>query len=164
MLQYVKTVTILKILRIKLSVFFLNCFIGLTNLFSLYFILLLLLLGPLPFTEICNETINGLASTFTVNCPYCGKSNTVSTSKTHRYGSRGPKAFDVNSRAALATLNAGIGHTHLSAITSALDIPQVNHVTLKAREREVGKAIENVAAKSCLEAILAEKENALHGT
>ena len=88
----------------------------------------------------------------------------MSTSKTHRYGSRGPKAFDVNSRAALATLNAGIGHTHPSAITSALDIPQMNHVTLKAREREVGKAIENVAAKSCLEAILAEKENALQGT
>ena len=40
----------------------------------------------------------------------------------------------------------------------------MNHVTLKAREREVGKAIEKVAAKSCLKAILAEKENALQGT
>jgi len=122
------------------------------------------LLGPLPFTEIYNETKSGLASTFTVNCPFCGKSNTVSTSKTHRYGSRGPNAFDINSRAALATLNAGIGHTHLSTITATLDIPPMNHVTYKAREREVGKTIEKVAANSCLKAILAEKENALQGT
>ena len=121
-------------------------------------------LGPLPFTEIYNETIHGLASTFTVDCPFCGKRNTVSTSKTHRYGSRGPKTFDVNSRAALATLNAGIGHTHLSTFTSTLDIPQINHVTFKAREREVGKAVETVTAKSCLKAIQAEKENALQGT
>ena len=89
---------------------------------------------------------------------------TVSTSKTHRCGSRGPDAFDVNSRAALTALNAGIGHTHLSTITSALDIPQMNHVTFKAREREVGKATEIVAAKSCLKAIQAEKENTLQGT
>ena len=86
------------------------------------------------------------------------------TSKTHRCGSRGPNAFDVNSRAALATLNAGIGHTHLSTITAALDIPSMNHVTYKAREREVGNAIEKVAAESCLKVTLAEKENALQGT
>ena len=132
---------------------------------GLYFILLFLLsLGPLPFTKIYNETINGLASTFSVDCPHCGETNKVSTSKKHKYGSRGPHAFDVNSRAALATLNAGIGHTHLSNITAALNIPPINHVTLKAREREVGKAVENVAVRSCLKAIQAEKENALKGT
>lgn len=124
----------------------------------------LLLLGHLPLTEIYNETISGLASTFTVNCPFCGKSNKVSTSKKHRYGSRGPNAFDVNSRAAPATLNAGIGHTQLSTITAALVIPSMNHVTFKAKENEVGKAIEKVAAESCLKAILAEKGNALQGT
>ncbi|XP_068756051.1 uncharacterized protein [Montipora capricornis] len=37
----------------------------------------------------------------------------------------------------------------------------MNHVIFKAREREVGKAIENVAAKSCLKAIETEKENTL---
>jgi len=105
----------------------------------------------------------GLASTFTVDCPFCGHKNNVSTSRKHRDGSRGPSAFDVNSRAALGALNAGIGHTHLSALTSALNIPQMNHVTFKAREREIGKAIEKVAEKSCLKAIEAEKENALKG-
>ena len=40
----------------------------------------------------------------------------------------------------------------------------MNHVTYKAREREVGNAIEKVAAKSCLKAILAEKGNATQGT
>ena len=83
--------------------------------------------------------------------------------KNHRNGSRGPNAFDVNSRAALATLNAGIGHIHLSTLTAALDMPQMNHVTFKAREKEIGKAIENVAAKSCLKAIETEKENTLQG-
>ena len=56
-----------------------------------------------------------------------------------------------------------LAYTHLSALTSALNIPQMNHVTFKAREREIGKAIEKVAEKSCLKAIEAEKENALKG-
>jgi len=120
-------------------------------------------IGPLAFTDIDNENMCGLASTFTVDCPFCGHKNNVSTSRKHRDGSRGPSAFDVNSRAALGALNAGIGHTHLSALTSALNIPQMNHVTFKAREREIGKAIEKVAEKSCLKAIEAEKENALKG-
>lgn len=43
---------------------------------------LLLLLGPLNFTEIYNETISGLASTFKVNCPFSGKSNSVNIQNT----------------------------------------------------------------------------------
>ena len=83
--------------------------------------------------------------------PFVEKAHRVST---HRYGSKGPNAFDINSRAALATLNAGLSHTHLSTITAILNIPPMNHVTYKAREREVGKTIEKVAAKSCLKAIV----------
>ena len=101
---------------------------------------------------------------FTVDCPFCVRKSNVSTSRKRRDGSRGPSAFDVNGRAALDALNAGIGRTHLSALTSALNIPQVNHVTFRASEREIGKATEKVAEKSCLKVIEAEKENALKGT
>ena len=86
------------------------------------------------------------------------------TSKTHKCGSRGSDAFDVNSREVLATLSAGTGHTHLSTVTATLNISSMNHVTYKAMERKVGIAIEKVAARSCLKAILAAKENALQGT
>jgi len=72
--------------------------------------------------------MHGLANTFAVDCPFCGHKNKVSTSRKHRHGSRGPSAFDVNSRAALGALNAGIGHTHLSALTDVPNIPQMNRV------------------------------------
>ena len=87
----------------------------------------------------------------------------MSTSKTHSTGHRGPQPFDVNTRAALGALNAGIGHTHLSAITSTLDAPSMSHVTFKTREREIGHALENVARNSCSKFIEAEKENVLKG-
>ena len=90
----------------------------------------------------------GLASTFTVDCPFCGHKNNVSTSRKRRDGSRGPSAFDVNSRAALVALNAGIGHTHLSALTSALNIPQMNHVTFKAKEREMAKRLKKLQRRA----------------
>ena len=56
--------------------------------------------------------------------------------------------------------------TPISAIyvTAALNISSMNHATYKAMERKVGIAIEKVAARSCLKAILAAKENALQGT
>ena len=117
----------------------------------------------MPFNQIYDEKIKGLASTFTVDCPFCGASNTISTSKSHESGTRGPKAYDINSRAALAALHAGIGHTHLSAMTSTLNIPSMNHVTFKTREREVGKAVERVARNSCAKFIENEKENVLKG-
>jgi len=69
-----------------------------------------ILLGLLQFTDIYNENMHGLASTFPVDCPFCGHKNNVSTSIKYRHGSSGPSAFDVNNRAALGALNAGIGH------------------------------------------------------
>jgi len=121
------------------------------------------LLGPLPFNHLYGEKRYGLASTFQVNCPHCGTQNTVSSSKSHRAGHRGPQAFNVNTRAALGALHAGAGHTHLSAITSTLNIPSMSHVTFKAREREIGLALESVAQNSCKKFIEAEKENVLEG-
>ena len=119
--------------------------------------------GPLPFNNLHGEKRFGLASVFQVNCPTCGTQNKVWTSKSHSSGHRGPQAFDVNTRAALGALHAGIGHTHLSALTSTLNIPSMTHVTFKTREREVGQAVENVAKNSCAKIRQAEKENAVAG-
>ena len=42
-----------------------------------------------------------------------------------------------------------------------MNIPTMNHNTFKAREREVGNAVEHVAELSCKESLENEKENAL---
>ena len=76
----------------------------------------------------------------------------------HRTGKRGPMAHDVNTRLALGALNARIGHTHVNSLLSCLDIPAVNHVTFKTREREVGKAGEHVANESCIVSCCKERE------
>ena len=42
-----------------------------------------------------------------------------------------------------------MGPTHVNALLSSLNIPTLCVSTLKAREREIGPAIENIANKSC---------------
>ena len=79
----------------------------------------------------------------------------------HRTGKRGPMAHDTNTRLALGALNAGIGQTHVNSLFSCLDIPTVNHVTFKTREREVGKAVERVANESCVMSCCKEREIAI---
>ena len=54
-------------------------------------------------------------------------------------------------------LHAGIGPTHVNALLTSVNLPAVGESTLKAREREVGPAIEEVAKRSCLDALQAEK-------
>ena len=75
----------------------------------------------------------GISSTFAIQYSICSQTNHISTSKQHRAGSRGPKAFDANSRVALAALN----------------IPNMTRKTYKARERDVGKIAEGVAKATC---------------
>ena len=96
-----------------------------------------------------------------IKCGHCGTLNTVTTSKQHKTGKRGPVAYDVNTRLALGSLNAGIGQTHVNALLSCLNIPSINHVTFKTRGREVGKAVETVAKASCMESCNEERESAV---
>ena len=58
---------------------------------------------------------------------------------------------DVNTRLALGALNARIGHTRVNSLLSCLDIPSITHVTFKAREREIGNAVQSVANDSRVE-------------
>ena len=55
-------------------------------------------------------------------------------------------------------LHAGIGPTHVNALLTSINLPPVGQNTLKAREREIGPAIESVAKKSCEEAIECERK------
>ena len=99
-----------------------------TKLYSNYF-------GSLPL-NICDEQRNGLASTFTFRCPSCGYLNKAETSKQHRSGNRGPKkAFGINTRVTLGCLHAGIGQTHINNILCCMNIPTINSITFKQRER-----------------------------
>lgn len=99
----------------------------------------------------------GLASEFTIECQFCKYVNTIKTSDNHKSGSRGPQAYDINSRAVLGALYTGIGHTHLTTVLTTMNVPSINHTTFKTREREVGKAVENISKRSCKENLEKEK-------
>ena len=103
----------------------------------------------------------GLASEFAVKCTFCGKENKVKTSGQHRSGTRGPPAFDVNTRVALGSLHAGIGHTHISNIFSNMNIPSISPATFKVREREVRRTVETIAKTSCQKYLNLERELAI---
>lgn len=126
-----------------------------------FFSLYLCHLGPLSFYNVMDEVRHGLASTFVIECSFCGKNNKIKTSGQHRSGLRGPPAFDINTRAALGCLHAGIGQTHINNVLSTLNAPTLNSVTFKLREREVGKAVEGIAKRSCLNSLRMKKEEAL---
>ena len=95
------------------------------------------------------ETKVGSASIISVVCQQCDKENTIVTSGQHRYGKRGPKPYDINTRIALGAINNGVGYTHVNNFLSTLNVPSINKTAYKNREREVGKAIEEVATHSC---------------
>lgn len=108
--------------------------------------------------NIVNEKQSGLSSIFTVKCSFCGHNNEVRSSGEHRTGSRGPLASNINTRAALGSLHAGIGNTHLNNLLSTMNIPTMNHRLFKKREREIGNVVENIARESCKLNLKLEKE------
>ena len=105
--------------------------------------------GPLSLVNIIGEKQSGLASIFSITCSYCGHVNEVKSSGEHRARNRGPLVSDINTRAVLGSLHAGMGNTHLNNLLSTMNIPTMNHCLFKRREREVGKAVEIVARESC---------------
>lgn len=109
--------------------------------------------GSLSLENVIKEEKLGIASKFHINCQSCHTTNIISTSKTHKSIGRGPSAYDHNSSAVLGTLDAGIGETHLNTILTTMNIPNISRSTFKRRETEVGLAVEQVAKKSCVEAV-----------
>ena len=107
--------------------------------------------------NIIYEETRGLSSVFHIKCNSCGQLNTVNTSEQHRTGKRGPLASDINSRVVLGSLHAGIGQTQLNNFLSVLNVPSINSVLFKRREREIGNATEMVAKGSCTASLDIEK-------
>ena len=91
----------------------------------------------------------GSASVISVVCQTCNQYNKIKTSRQHHFGKRGPHPYDVNSRIALGAIDNGIGYSHVNSFLTTLNIPTMNKRAYKRREREIGVAIEDVAANSC---------------
>lgn len=51
------------------------------------------------------------------------------------------------------SLHAGMGQTHVNKFLAGLNIPQCNWPTYKRHEEEVGAVTEQMARKSCLNAV-----------
>ena len=117
--------------------------------------------GPLSLDNVIQEKKFGLASCFNIECHYCEWINYLNTSAGHRTGKHGPLTYDINSRVVLGALHIGIGETHVNNFLTTINIPPLNNVTLKKREREVGNAVERIASTSCIENLQKKKENAL---
>ena len=95
------------------------------------------------------EKKEGCASIFSVVCQTCKNINKIKTSRQHQFGKRGPQPYDVNSRIALGAIDNGIGYSHIKSFLTSLDVPSINKSAYKRREREIGVAVEAVAANSC---------------
>ena len=95
------------------------------------------------------EIKKGCASLISVACHKCGRTNEISTSRQHHSGRRGPGAYDINTRVALGAIDSGIGYTHVNNFFTTLNVPTINRSAYKRREREIGLAVEEVAANSC---------------
>ena len=105
--------------------------------------------GPLSLTNIMAEKQSGLSSIFSIKCGFCSHENEVKSSAEHRAGSCGPLVSNINTRAVLGSLHAGMGNTHLNNLLSTMNVLTMNHNLFKRREREVGNALEKVATDSC---------------
>ncbi|XP_062607553.1 uncharacterized protein LOC134269372 [Saccostrea cucullata] len=114
----------------------------------------------LNLRDICGEKRYGLGSLLHIKCTLCSTVNYVPTGKRHsRSDNNGIRAFDVNTKVALGMLHAGIGEKKLSMLLSVLNIPPLSKTSLKKSEREVGRAVEDVAKNSCKEFATAEVES-----
>ena len=105
--------------------------------------------GPLDLRNSCNVRNEGVCPVMKVKCARCDHINILRPAEHHRTGKRGPPTFDVNSRAGLGALHSGIGHAHYSGLLSTIGISSLSSSNFKNRERESGKAVEEVARESC---------------
>ena len=101
--------------------------------------ILLLFTGPISLGNVISEQKFGLASRPSVKCNICHQVNNVTTSEQHRTGTRGPKAYDTNTRLASASLDNGIGFSRVNSILSALEIPSITRSTYKKRKEKLDK-------------------------
>ncbi|VDH96628.1 Hypothetical predicted protein [Mytilus galloprovincialis] len=115
------------------------------------------------FLHNCDEEKKcGLGSILYVVCQNCPYRNPIFTGKRHRpteNKKKGMQVWDINTKLSLAYVDAGMGPVQTVNFITALNLPTVSITTLKSREREIGKTLEEYAKWSCQKAL--EKEIAL---
>ena len=67
--------------------------------------------GPLSLVNIVEEKQSGLSSIFSIKCSFRGHLNEVKSSAQHRAGSHGHLVSNINTRAVLGSLHAGMGNS-----------------------------------------------------
>ena len=90
----------------------------------------------------------------------CGMLTKIGTSDTHTpTGScnRGRWPYDVNTKAAFATMVSGIGITQANCFLAVLNIAQRTYRNGKKRECEIGAVVERLAKQRCTEACAIER-------
>ena len=114
----------------------------------------------LRLSNCMGEEKYGLASVLEIKCSTCGMLTKIGTSDTHTPAggsNRGRRPYDVNTKAAFATMVSGIGITQANRFLAVLNIPQMTHRNSKKREREIGAVVERPANQSCMEACAIER-------
>ncbi|XP_066596275.1 uncharacterized protein [Prorops nasuta] len=108
--------------------------------------------SAISLRDIQVEKQYGIASKWLVKCQSCLNMVQVETSRKAKNF-----YFDSNLKLAIGMLDAGIGEIKINTLLLALNVPSVTDKSLKRYERCVGPVIEEVANKSCVDAIEAEK-------
>ncbi|CAC5386898.1 unnamed protein product [Mytilus coruscus] len=98
---------------------------------------------PLNLIDTVSERKYGLGSVLTIPCGSCTACNSVETGKRNSNG-----AFVVNSKAAIGKMydTCGMGATHVNNFLAGLNVPPVHSSTIRKKEKEIGKKIQEVEA------------------
>ncbi|XP_061190963.1 uncharacterized protein LOC133199106 [Saccostrea echinata] len=107
---------------------------------------------PLQLSHTISVLTHGLASLLKVCCSNtkCNHINHVKTGKKHG------KVWDVNTKLSAAMVHVGIGVTQVNSLLSELNIPPVSHAMLDNRQKEIGRAVQDIAAESMSNALQKE--------
>ena len=96
-----------------------------------------------------HEVSKGIAGTLKWPCSICEEQTiSMETSTTaKRRVEKGPAPTDMNFRAALAAVHAGVGQQHISRILGILDLPACANTTYADAEKRVHEALLVVGAR-----------------
>ncbi|XP_063408241.1 uncharacterized protein LOC134691604 [Mytilus trossulus] len=107
---------------------------------------------PLHLSNTVGEKLFSLSGIIMIRCDLCATVTDVQT------GKRGPTgSYDINTKAALGMIHAGIGPTHLQNFLAECNLPSISENTLRKKEKELSKQIGEVANTSCRTAREEEK-------
>lgn len=114
---------------------------------------------PLHLENCVDEQHFGLGSIYSIVCFSCQNVTLISSGKRHtstygvedKFTRKSSYTWDVNTKLASGMFHTGLGTTAINALLACLNTPGISPKSLKAREREVGRKVEETANKSCEE-------------